>query len=132
MLYQWEVAASPLEEVTAVYWGVHGPELGLTDRGREFAERLLRGTVADLAAIDPLIAEAAVHWRLERMALVDRLILRLAVFELRQESETPPPVVINEAVELARTFGGDDSAGFVNGVLDGVRKRLEARAARDP
>lgn len=131
MLYQWEVGASPIDEVTAVYWRVHGPELGLTARGRAFAERLLQGTAADLTAIDPLIAEAAVHWRLERMALVDRLILRLAVFELRHESETPPSVVINEAIELARTFGADESVGFINGVLDGVRKRLEARAAQE-
>lgn len=125
MLYLWEVGRATLDEVTATYWPAHAPEPPVGERGRAFAERLLRGTVAEVGAIDPLIAEAAEHWRIERLALVDRLILRLAAYELLHEPETPPAVVINEALELARTFSSDDSIGFVNGVLDGIRKRLE-------
>ena len=130
MLYQWEVGGAPPDEVVRTYWGAHAPDPPLTPRARAFAEHLVRGTVGDLAAIDPLLSGAAAHWRLERMALVDRLILRLAVFELRHEPETPPAVVINEAIELARTFSGDEAVGFINGVLDGVRKALAAGAAQ--
>ena len=90
----------------------------------------MRGVVAQVAAIDAHLTAAAEHWRLGRMALVDRLILRLAVYELLEERATPAPVVINEALELARTFSADESVGFVNGVLDGVRKALEARATQ--
>ena len=91
---------------------------------------------ARVDAIDPLLADARHNWRLERMAVIDRLVLRLAVYELLDEPETPPQVVINEAIELARTFSGDDAVRFVNGVLDAVRRiasgcdRLERSAGR--
>jgi N utilization substance protein B len=124
MLYAWEVGGLVGDDLTAVFWAEHGDALALSAAGRQFAERLVRGTIADLAAIDPLIAAAAEHWRLSRLALVDRLILRLAVHELRHDPETPAPVVINEALELARTFSGDEAVSFVNGVLDGIRKTL--------
>lgn len=131
MLYQWEVGHVDPDEVAATYWTAHGPEPPLTARGRAFAETLVRGTAAGVERIDPLIAAAADNWRLERMALVDRLVLRLAVYELLHEPETPPAVVINEALELARTFSTDESVGFINGVLDGVRKTLETPASSD-
>jgi N utilization substance protein B len=124
MLYAWEVGGLAGDDLTAVFWAEHGDALDLSEAGRQFAERLVRGTIADLAAIDPLIAAAAEHWRLSRLALVDRLILRMAVHELRHDPETPAPVVIDEALELARTFSGDEAVGFVNGVLDGIRKTL--------
>jgi len=130
MLYQWEVGGAAPDEVSATYWPSHGSDPPLAERGREFAERLMRGVVAHVVAIDAHLTAAAEHWRLGRMALVDRLILRLAVYELLEERATPPAVVINEALELARTFSADESVGFVNGVLDGVRKALEARAAQ--
>jgi N utilization substance protein B len=126
MLYQWEVGRGDPDEVMRTYWPTHGPEPPLSARGRDFAETLVRGTIAHLPTIDPLVAAGAEHWRLERMALVDRLILRLAVYELLHEAATPPAVAINEAIELARTFSTDESVSFVNGVLDGIRKRLEA------
>ncbi len=124
MLYAWEVGGLSEDDLSAAFWPEHGETLALSAAGRGFAERLVRGTIADLAGIDPLIAAAAEHWRLSRLALVDRLILRLAVYELRREPDTPAPVVINEALELARTFSGDEAVGFVNGVLDGIRKTL--------
>jgi N utilization substance protein B len=79
-----------------------------------------------VGTIDPLIADRAEHWRLSRLALIDRLILRVAVYELRFEPGTPPAVVIDEALELARTFSGEEAVRFVNGVLDGIRKHLTA------
>jgi N utilization substance protein B len=77
-----------------------------------------------VADIDPMIAEAAQNWRLERMNVLDRLILRLAVYEFLHEPETPAKVIINEALELARTFSADDSVRFINGVLDAIRRTL--------
>ena len=72
-----------------------------------------------------MIAEAAEHWRIERMNVLDRLILRLAVYEFLHEPDTPATVIINEALELARTFSGDEAVRFINGVLDAIRRRLE-------
>jgi N utilization substance protein B len=90
---------------------------------RVFAERVARYTVANLDKIDPMITEIAEHWRLSRMAALDRLILRLAIGEFLQ-AETPRNVVINEALELAKTFSGDESAKFINGILDAVKKKM--------
>ena len=80
---------------------------------------------SSIADIDPLITEAAEHWRLERMNVMDRLILRLATYEFLHEADTPGKVIINEALELARTFSGDDAVRFINGILDAIRKKLE-------
>jgi len=88
-----------------------------------FMEELVKGTAAALSDIDKRIAVHSEHWRLERMPLVDRNILRMAIFEML-EGRTPPPVVIDEALELARRFSGDESVPFINGVLDAVRKDL--------
>ncbi len=80
---------------------------------------------ADAGALDERIGQAARHWRVERMATLDRLVLRMAVHEWLALPETPPRVVINEAIELARAFSGEDAAKFVNGVLDGVFRTLK-------
>ena len=94
---------------------------------------LARGAVSALSEIDLLIAQHTDNWRSERLAVVDRLIMRLAVYELLFE-KTPPAVVINEALELAKTFSGDRAVAFINGVLDAVRRAIveqdEASAVR--
>jgi N utilization substance protein B len=126
MLYAWEVGRVDLEDLAEAFWSEHGAALGLSVRCRAFADRLARGTVAHVGTIDPLIADRAEHWRLSRLALIDRLILRVAVYELQYEPDTPPAVVIDEALELARTFSGEEAVRFVNGVLDGIRKHLTA------
>jgi len=87
----------------------------------EFMETLVRGAAAKSSEIDERITEKADHWRLERMPAVDRNILRLAVYEMN-ELQTPAPVVIDEALELARQFSGDESVSFINGVLDAVHR----------
>jgi N utilization substance protein B len=126
MLYQWEVGRTAIAEVVETFWLHDRPSGGrASDRQRALAARLAGGAVAAVAEIDPVISEAAEHWRLERMNVMDRLILRLAVYEFLHEPETPAAVVINEALELARTFSNDDSVRFINGVLDAVRRRLE-------
>jgi len=94
---------------------------------REFATQLLEGAVARAGEIDKLVERHARGWTLERMAAMDRAILRLAVGELRSTG-TPPKVVINEAVELAKKFSSEDSAAFINGILDAILKESEAAA----
>jgi transcription antitermination protein NusB len=124
MLYQWEVAQSDVEEGLRTFWAANLP--GAESAGedvRAFAGELVRYTVANLDKIDPLIADTAEHWRPSRMAALDRLILRLAIGEFLH-GETPRNVVINEAIELAKTFSGEDSAKFINGILDAVKKKL--------
>ena len=92
---------------------------------REFARGLVAGVVSRAAELDALVGQHARNWRVERMAAVDRNVLRLGAFELR-ETETPVPVVIDEAVDLARRFGSDTSPAFVNGVLDAIARELRA------
>ena len=126
-LYQWEVGGLDLDEV---FRPDHQIELRPLDVERDrLAESLVRGTAAALPAIDPLIAEQARGWRIERMPIVDRLIVRLAVYELRAELETPHAVIINEALELAHTFSTDEAVKFINGVLDGIRKVVRPDAS---
>jgi transcription antitermination protein NusB len=88
----------------------------------KFMEQLARGTVADVLEIDKKIGAKSEHWRLDRMAVVDRNILRLAIFELGQAA-LPAPVIIDEALELARQFSNDESLAFINGVLDAVHRQ---------
>lgn len=104
-------------------------ELDVDPEAREFAQVLVRAASVDPAAVDAAITAASRNWRLERMARVDRNILRLAVGELQHVSDTPVKVVINEAVELAKRFGTAESPAFVNGVLDRVAHGL---GRRDP
>jgi N utilization substance protein B len=89
---------------------------------REFTERLVSGTLEHRKALDEIISRQADHWRLARMPIVDRNILRLALFELLHEPATPRPVVIDEALEIAKRFSTPRSSQFINGILDGVLK----------
>jgi transcription antitermination protein NusB len=126
MLYQWEVGRLSMFEVRQTFWS-HGEDAGepLGEEQRGFATLLADGVADSIAETDPLIAEAAQHWRIERMNVMDRLILRLAIFEFLHQPQTPAKVVINEALELARAFSGDDAVRFINGILDAIRKKLE-------
>lgn len=126
MLYQWEIGRQAMPEVVQTYWApglrADGP---LPESLQGFATALTEGVASALERIDPLIADAAQHWRIERMAVMDRLILRLAVYEFLHQPETPAKVIINEALELARTFSTDEAVKFINGILDGIRRTLE-------
>ena len=124
MLYQWEVGRVGPHEAIVSYWPSRDAEGEVPEDLRTFANALVKGTIEQIAEIDELLAARARNWRVERMAVIDRLVLRLAVFELRAEPETPARVIINEAIELARTFSGDEAVPFVNGVLDAIRKDL--------
>jgi transcription antitermination protein NusB len=124
MLYQWEVGRVSVHEVLQTFWN-HPPDgTPFAEDLRTFATSLATGTAEHVAAIDPLIVDAAEHWRIERMNVLDRLILRLAVYEFLHQPETPAKVIINEALELARSFSADDSVRFINGILDAIRRTL--------
>jgi transcription antitermination protein NusB len=126
MLYQWEVGRLSMAEVASAFWvSADEPDEQTPDDIRRFAARLAEGVAGQVDALDPLIAEAAEHWRIERMNVLDRLVLRLAVYELLEERSTPARVIINEALELARTFSGDEAVPFTNGVLDAIRRKLQ-------
>ena len=124
MLYQAEVGRASADEAILTYWPSRDAEHDLIEPLREFANGLVRGTIGRQAEIDALLRTHAQNWRVERMAVLDRLVLRLGAYELLAEPDVPPKVVINEAIELARTFSGEEAAGFVNGLLDAVRKNL--------
>jgi N utilization substance protein B len=121
MLYQAEVGEAPMAEVLSQFWRHET----VPDDVRAFAERLALGTITSLDDIDRLLREGIEHWRLERLGAVDRGVLRLAVYEFLHEPDTPRVVIIDEAIELAKRFGGEESGQFVNGILDALRKRLE-------
>jgi N utilization substance protein B len=125
MLYQWDATRASIEQVERDYWRLRST----TDETRARAERLARGTVAIAAEIDEAIKAAATNWRFERIAAVDRTVLRLGAYELMKEPETPAAVVIDEAVELAKRFGEADSHAFVNGILDAIRRRVRDGAS---
>ena len=118
MLYQWETTQEPMDRVAGLFWQVRGG----SDEMKAMAERLARGAQANLAELDRLIQQAAVHWRVDRMAAVDLDILRIGAYELLLEPATPSAVIIDEAVEMAKRFGEADSPAFVNGVLDAVKR----------
>lgn len=125
MLYQWEVGKVSMVEVGQTFWTGPAAIEPFGEELRAFAMALAGGVVEDVADIDPMIAEAAQNWRIERMNVLDRLILRLAVYEFLHEVDTPAKVIINEALELARTFSGEEPVPLINGVLDAVRKTLK-------
>jgi N utilization substance protein B len=125
ILYAWDIGHTDIDQAAHTFFTHQWVGEGPSDDVKQFATELARETVSRLDVIDPLIAETTERWRPERMAVLDRLILRMAVCELLRKGGTPPAVIINEALELARTFSTEDAVKFINGMLDGVRKKLE-------
>jgi len=121
LLFQRDFNKCPPEELLEAFWQGNATD----PSNREFAELLFRTVCENLERIDELIGRHTQHWRLERMAAVDRNVLRIAVGEFLFTG-TPPVVVIDEAIEIARRFSTEDSSQFVNGVLDAVREDLAA------
>lgn len=123
MLFAADVAEVSADEVVRSYWA----ELGETDldaTAREFATRLAARTLSNLELLDERIRSRAEHWRISRMAVVDRNILRLAVYEFLYEP-TPRTVAINEALEIARRFSTYEATQFINGILDAIKRDLD-------
>jgi N utilization substance protein B len=120
LLYQWDLTREPMDRVAGLYWQVRTT----TEETRRMAERLARGAQAELDRIDRVIGETSRNWRFERIAAVDKNIMRIATYELMREPDTPPSVIIDEAIEMAKRFGEGDSPAFVNGVLDAVNRTV--------
>jgi N utilization substance protein B len=117
MLYQWDATREPIERVFGLFWQVRTS----TEETMLRSQALARGAQSEVVAIDAAIAAAlSKRWKLERVASVDKCILRIAIYELMREPGTPGPVIIDEAVELAKRFGEADSPAFVNGILDTI------------
>jgi N utilization substance protein B len=128
ILYQWEIGGGDVAQAAGTFFALQWPDADPpADSLRAFASALAQETVVRMATIDPLIAETAERWRPERMAILDRLILRMAICEMLRDPETPAAVVINEALELARTFSTEESVKFINGMLDAIRKKIEVK-----
>jgi transcription antitermination protein NusB len=124
MLFQWDMSRQDPAKLEAKFWRA----AKAADNTRAFANKLFEGAAKDAEELDALIVQHAQNWRLERMAIIDRAVLRLAIYELRI-AETPPRVVLNEAVDLAKKFSSEDAGAFVNGILDAVNKALVEKAA---
>ena len=131
LLYQWDMRRTAAEEILRGYYTslLISEATVAPPRPDPFAEILMRGVIDEIIGIDELISRHAAHWRLDRMPVVDRNILRIAVYEMKR-TDTPPAVAIDEALELARRFAGEESVHFVNGVLDAVRREFHAAAAQ--
>ena len=122
MLFQWDITRDTIDQVAATFFQNQEQEAPAV---LDFALQLVTGTVEHVEEIDRLIQRHAEHWRLDRMATVDRNLLRLATQEFLYDKETPKTVVINEAIEIARRFSSQESPQFINGILDSIKKELE-------
>ena len=128
LLYQADVTRSASGEALEEFWLHHDVPLEV----REFAGALVAGTLAHREEIDQIIARHANNWQIGRMAVVDRNILRMGAFELLYAEDVPPKVSLNEAVELAKRFGDEESSKFVNGILDTIHKTHTRRSSGPP
>ena len=128
ILFQREFRLEPLEQLCAQFWAEHP----VPDEGRHYAEALVRGVAERGETIDAAIQGVAEHWAFERLALVDRNILRLAAYELLFCEDIPPKVAINEAIELGKRFSTQNSGAFINGILDKIMNRAASGAPASP
>ncbi len=124
LLFENDFNSNTPEESLSEFWLPRNP----TPKSQEFAEALYRGVLSYKNDIDRMIQQYAENWDLKRMPAVDRNIMRMAIFEMMHRSDIPPVVTINEAVDLAKVYGGADSGSFVNGILDRVRKNIDRPA----
>jgi len=122
ILYQLEFDGSRADDAIDLFW----QKKRAPGETKEYSRWLVEGLLSQQKKVDEAIQSISQHWRIQRMALVDRNILRLAAFELLNAPHIAPAVVINEAIEIAKKFSGPEAATFVNGILDALRKRIQA------
>jgi len=127
ILYQLEFDLPEAEAAVATFW----KKKRGTAEAKEYSRWLVEGISAHREEVDAAIQAVSEHWRIARMALVDRNILRLAAFELLHGRSIAPAIVINEAIEIAKKYSGPEAAVFVNGILDALRKKIHAGPAPD-
>ena len=126
MLFAFDMVDGDPQALTTNYWDELG-DTAIDNKTREFANGLVHGTLEKLASIDDVIRTRAEHWRIERMAIVDRNVLRLAVYEFLHQ-DTPDTVAINEALEIARRFSTYEATQFINGILDAIKQDIEIKS----
>jgi transcription antitermination protein NusB len=119
MLFQFDMAGNPPDTIVTTFEDLQKSK----PNTREFAVKIFRGTVDHLTEIDDMIQQQADNWRLSRMAVVDRNIIRMSIYEFMHETDTPKLVIIDEAIEIAKKFGTQKSSQFINGILDGILKK---------
>lgn len=125
MLFQLEASGASAAQTIEMFWRASADaDFAPDPEGRSYADTIVRGVADRLADVDKRIAAASQNWRLERMGRVDRNLLRMSTWELMEQKDVPRAVVIDEAVELAKSYGTEDSSGFVNGVLDRIANDL--------
>jgi len=121
ILFQIEFDSSSLEKIVNSYW----ENIAYSEEEiRSYSTWLIEGILSHKEEIDRIIQSVSEHWRVPRMAIIDRNILRIAVFELLYEKKVAPAIVINEAIEIAKKYSGEQAGTFVNGILDAIRKQL--------
>ena len=120
MLFQWEMSQQDFAKLEVKFW--KGAKAA--DKTRAFANKLFEGTAKEAGALDEIIGKHCENWRFERLAAIDRAILRLAIHELR-DGDTPPKVILNEAIEMAKKFSSEEAGSFVNGILDTIHKSMK-------
>lgn len=134
VLYQMDMTGTSPEEALPLYYELveieEDPEIKAPEALRPFAERIARGVHLHRSEIDEMIMSASENWRLERMSVVDRNILRLSLYEMLHCSDIPPKVSINEAIDLGKSFGSVDSGAFINGILDHFLPRIAEETAQ--
>jgi N utilization substance protein B len=128
MLFSYDVARPSIEELIDSYWGEMAEA---AEEVREFANDLVTGTITNLDEIDERIRLRTEHWRIPRMAIVDRNLLRMAVYEFVYQPTTPKTVAINEALEIARRFSTHEVTQFINGILDAIKRDIEAQVPQE-
>lgn len=138
ILYQMEISEAPPEEAIRLFYEVissmeedEDKELAIPESTKPFAEELVYGVENHQQELDRILSASSQHWRLERMSIVDRNILRIALYEMLHRTDIPPKVSINEAIEIGKAFGSEDSGAFINGILDNVLSTLLSTNAVD-
>lgn len=117
-LYMYEVSKTPVENITEFQW-LDGEAI---DDSKGFAVELIKGVISNIEELDQIIRRYSKNWKFERLSIIDKSILRLAIFEMIFKKDIPAVVTINECIELGKTFGGENSGQFINGILDAVNK----------
>jgi N utilization substance protein B len=130
MLFAFDMTGVDPATLTRNYWDELG-DPSIDDKTRDFANKLVFGTIEKISTIDDVIRRRAEHWRIERMAIVDRNVLRLAVYEFLHH-DTPDNVAITEALEVTRRFSSFEATQFINGILDGIKQDLESSKTDPP
>ncbi len=128
MLFSYDVARPSVEELVETFWGEMAEA---AEEVRVFANELAVGTITHLEEIDERIKIRTEHWRIPRMAIVDRNLLRMAVYEFLYQPNTPKTVAINEALEIARRFSTNEATQFINGILDAIKRDLETQGTQE-